>query len=145
MNSKEHLPRFYDTDLPISAFITKKLIGVDSDASAQAAAKKMSEFNISSLVIVNEGEIVGFLTEGDIRTKVVARGLKPDLPVEDIMSENLITVDIGTSVEKAALTMADQGIKHLLVEEEGEVCGILSFRDLIDIDRQNIETHISRE
>ncbi len=145
MKSTEHLPRFYDTDLPISAFITKKLIGIEKDASAQQAAKKMSEFNISSLVIVDGGEIVGFLTEGDIRTKVVARGLKPDLPVEDIMSDNLITVDVGTSVEKAALTMADQGIKHLLVEEEGEVCGILSFRDLIDIERQNIETHISRE
>ena len=145
MNTKEYLPRFYDTDLPISAFITKKLIGVNKEASVQKAAKKMSDFNISSLVVVEEGDVIGFLTEGDIRTKVVARGLTPDLPVEEIMSKNLITVDKGTSVETAAMKMADHGIKHLLVTEENEISGILSFRDLIDIERQNIETHISRE
>ena len=105
----------------------------------------MNDFNISSLVVMEEGDIVGFFTEGDIRTKVVAQGIKPDIPVKDIMSRDLITVDLGTSVEDAAMKMADHGIKHLLVTEEGEISGILSFRDLIDIERQNIETHISRE
>lgn len=145
MTENEHLPRFYDTELPISAFITKKLVGIDNDSSVQEAAKKMNDFNISSLVVMEEGDIIGFLTEGDIRTKVVARGIKPDIPVRDIMSRDLITVDLGTSVEDAAMKMADHGIKHLLVTEEDEISGILSFRDLIDIERQNIETHISRE
>ena len=140
-----YLPKFYDTSLPISGFITKKVIGIDTGSTVQEAAQRMSQFNISSLVIVDSDDIVGFLTEGDIRTKVVARGLKPDLPVEDIMTKDLITVDISTSVEEAAVTMADKGVKRLLVEEEGEICGVLSFHDLIDIERQKIETHISRE
>ncbi len=140
-----YLPEFYDTNLPISGFITRKIIGIDTGSTVQAAAQRMGQFNISSLVIVEDDEVVGFLTEGDIRTKVVAQGLTPDIPVEDVMTEDLITVDIGTSVEDAAVTMADKGVKHLLVEEEGEICGVLSFRDLIDIERQKIETFISRE
>ncbi|MFW6040592.1 MAG: CBS domain-containing protein [Thermoplasmatota archaeon] len=139
------IPKIYDIDMPIRSLVTKRVIGVDKDSSVQEAARKMVEFDISSLVVMDEGKVIGFFTDGDIKKKVVAEGLEPHIPVKDIMTENLITVDIGTTVKEVLGMMADNNIKHMIVEEGGEIAGILTFSDLINIEKQRVETHISRE
>lgn len=139
------LPEHYDIELPIRNFVTKRVIGVDINSTVQEAAQRMVEFNVSSLVVLKNDEIVGFFTDGDIKEKIVARGKKPEKPVSEIMNRDLITADIGIGVKDALTMMADKNIKHLLVEEKDEIVGILTFRDLIDIDKHRLETHISRE
>ncbi len=136
---------FYDVDVPIRTFVTKRVIGVDSKKTVQEAAEMMVEFNVSSLTVVEDDEIVGFFTDGDIKKKVVAEGLSPDIPVEEIMVTDLIKVDIDTKVKKVLEIMADKNVKHVLVEEKDEISGIITFSDMIDLERQKLETHISRE
>lgn len=139
------IPKVYDLNMPIRSMITKRVIGVDKNSSVQESAEKMVEFEVSSLVVVDEGDIVGFLTDGDIKKRVVAKGLSSDIPVKEVMSRNLITADIGTTVRDVLDLMAEQNVKHVMVEEEGEIVGMLTFGDLIHIDKQKVETHISRE
>ncbi len=138
-------PKFYDIDIPIRNFVTKRVIGVDLEKSVQEAAEMMVEFNISSLTVVEDDEIIGFFTDGDIKKKVVAEGLKPDIPVKEIMVTDLIKVDIDTKVKKVLELMAEKNVKHVLVEEKDEIVGIITFRDLIEIEKQKLETYISRE
>ena len=145
MNKDEYFPKFYDIDGPIRTFVTKRLIGIDCESTVQEAAERMVEFNISSLVVMKEDDIVGFFTEGDIKKDVVAKGLKPDIPVKEIMTTDLITVNIGDEIKDVLQTMTDKNIKHVLVREDGEIVGIVTFRDLIDIERRRLETYISRE
>ena len=139
------VPKFYDIENPIRTFVTKRVIGVKPETTVQEAAKRMVEFNISSLTVVDDDDIIGFFTDGDIKKKVVAEGLKPDIPVKNIMTTDLITADIGMNVKDVLELMADKNIKHMLVEEKGEIVGILTFGDLIDIQKQKLETYISRE
>ncbi len=139
------IPKVYDLNMPIRSMITKRVIGVDKNSSVQESAEKMVEFEVSSLVVVDEGDIVGFLTDGDIKKRVVAKGLSSDIPVKEVMSRNLITADIGTTVRDVLDLMAEQNVKHVMVEEEGDIVGMLTFGDLIHIDKQKVETHISRE
>ena len=139
------IPKVYDLNMPIRSMITKRVIGVDKNSSVQKSAEKMVEFEVSSLVVVDDGDIVGFLTDGDIKKRVVAKGLSSDIPVKEVMSRNLITADIGTTVRDVLDLMAEQNVKHVMVEEEGEIVGMLTFGDLIHIDKQKVETHISRE
>lgn len=139
------IPKIYDLNMPIRSMITKRVIGVDKSSSVQESARKMVEFEVSSLVVVDDGDIVGFLTDGDIKKRVVAEGLSSDIPVNEVMSRNLITADIGTTVRDVLDIMADKNVKHVMVEEEGEIVGMLTFGDLIHIDKQKVETHISRE
>ncbi|MFO7793216.1 MAG: CBS domain-containing protein [Thermoplasmatota archaeon] len=139
------IPKIYDLNMPIRSMITKRVIGVDKNSSVQESAKKMVEFEVSSLVVVDDGDIVGFLTDGDIKKKVVAKGLSSDIPVKEVMSRNLITANIGTMVRDVLDIMADKNVKHVMIEEEGEIVGMLTFGDLIHIDKQKVETHISRE
>ncbi|MBS3781160.1 MAG: CBS domain-containing protein [Candidatus Thermoplasmatota archaeon] len=138
-------PKFYDVDMPIRSFVTKRLIGVRSENSVQEAAEKMVEFKTGSLIVIEDDEVVGFLTDGDIKKKVVAEGLKPDMPVKEIMVEDLITADISTDIKEVLELMAEKNIQHVLIEEDDDIVGIVTFRDLIDIERQKLETYISRE
>jgi len=138
-------PKFYDVDMPIRSFVTKRLIGVKSESSVQEAAEEMVEFSTGSLVVIENEDVVGFLTDGDIKKKVVAKGLKPDMPVKEIMVEELITADISSDIKDVLELMAEKNIQHVLIEEDGDIVGIITFRDLIDIKRQKLETYISRE
>ncbi len=138
-------PKFYDVDMPIRSFVTKRLIGVKSESSVQEAAEKMVEFSTGSLIVIEDDEVIGFLTDGDIKKKVVAKGLKPDMPVKEIMVEELITADISSDIKDVLELMAEKNIQHVLIEENDDIVGIVTFRDLIDIERQKLETYISRE
>lgn len=138
-------PKFYDIDMPIRSFVTKRLIGVKSDSSVQEAAKKMVEFGTGSVVVIENDDVVGFLTDGDIKKKVVAKGLKPEMSVKEIMVTDLITAEISSDIKDVLKLMAKKNIQHVLIEENEEIVGIVTFRDLIDIERQKVETYISRE
>lgn len=141
----EYQPEYYELEEPIRAFTTKRLIGIEKGETVQAAAKKMVEFQISSLVVLEDSEIVGLLTDGDFKKKVVAEGLGPDTLVEDVMATDLITTEINTSVKEVLRIMSDKEVKRVLVEEDGEIVGMLTFADLIGVERQRLETYISRE
>ena len=141
----KRFPSIIDKDQPIRAFITKKLIGTDISSTVQDAAKKMTEFNISSIVILEDNKVVGFFTESDLKRKIVAVGKTPDTSVQDIMIKDLITIDISSTVSDAMKTMMDNDIKHLLIKEKGEIIGIMSFTDFLTMERQKLETFIARE
>ncbi len=141
----EELPKFHEIENPVRTFMSKRVFGVDSETSIQEAAEKMVEFNISSLVVVKNDEIIGLITNDDLKKRVVAKGLDSTTEVEKIMTKELITVDIDTSVKEALEIMAGKNIKHIPVKEDGEIVGMLTFSDLIDFEKQKLETHISRE
>lgn len=141
----KRFPSVIDKDLPIRAFITKKLIGTDVTSTVQDAAKKMTEFNISSIVILENEKVVGFFTESDIKRKIVAVGKTPATGVDEIMVRDLITIDISATISDAMKKMMDNDIKHLLVKEKGQITGILSFTDFLTMERQKLETFIARE
>ncbi|MFO7991546.1 MAG: CBS domain-containing protein [Thermoplasmata archaeon] len=139
------LPNLYELDLPIRKFVTKRLIGIDSNSTVKEAAQKMVEFNISSLAVIEDEEVIGYFTDGDIKRKVVAKGRTPDMPVTEIMNEELITADITAKIRDVLELMSKQNIKHILVEERGKIIGIMTLGDLLDLQRHSMETHISRE
>lgn len=143
----EKLPKFHKIENPVRTFVSKRIIGIDSEESVQDAAKRMVEFNISSLVVVEDDndEIIGLITNEDLKRRVIAKGLDSRTKVKEIVTEELITIDIDTPVKDALGIMASKDIKHIPVEEDGDIVGMLTFSDLIDFEKQKLETHISRE
>lgn len=82
-----------DLRAPIRVYMTKKLIGVKPDDTVKRAGEVMVEFDIGSLVVVDEnGDVVGFLTKGDIIRRMVIPGLPNTTPVKEIMTKDLVTV-----------------------------------------------------
>ncbi len=130
--------------VPVRQYTTKKLIGVTEDETIQRACQRMVEFRIGSLVVCNE-KVVGFFTQGDIIERVVAEGLPCSEPVSKIMIRDLITADIDTPVYKVLELMQQHQIRHMLITEEGNVTGLFSLKDLVDAEKQFLETAISSE
>ncbi len=130
--------------IPIRQYTTKKLLGVTENETIQRACQKMVEFKISSLVVFND-EVVGFLTQGDIIERVVAQGLSYTEPVSKIMVRHLITADIDTPVQNVLELMQQHQIRHVLITEAGRVTGLVSLKDLVDSEKQLVETAISSE
>lgn len=129
---------------PIRNMVTKRLIGVITGTPVRVGVERMIEFDISFLVITEDGKVVGFMTDADIK-RAIAEGVPMDVPVEDIMTPDPISADINTTVREALDIMSRKRVTRLVVTNDREVEGIVTLRDLEDISRQKIETYISRE
>jgi len=97
-------------------------------------AKKMRDYNVGSVVIVQKKDPIGIVTEGDIVRKVVSKDLKPsDIVAEEIMSRPLITIPDDHDVTEAAKMMRKKRIKRIGVTYKGRLIGIASASDLTSV------------
>ncbi len=135
-----------DLQEPIRAFMTKGVVSIDPDETVTHAAKKMTEFDIASLVVVKGYIPFGMVTEKDIVKKVVSKGLSTDkMTVGDIMSVELYKVEASESVSNAFVKMANHGIRHILVEEQGKLVGVFSIKNYLDLEKHRIVESISKD
>jgi CBS domain-containing protein len=95
------------------------------------AARLLTEFGISSIVIVREDHPVGIVTERDV-VHLVAEGFDPSsVAVGDRMTMDLATVEPTTDLAEAARLMALHRVRHLPVVEGEMLVGMISVRDLL--------------
>jgi CBS domain-containing protein len=97
--------------------MSKKLETIEESSSVQAAAKKMKDKNVSSLIVVDQGGIPqGLVTERDLVTKVCINDTYAStITTKQIMSLPLITIDSKSSPSIAADRMLQYNVRHLLV------------------------------
>jgi CBS domain-containing protein len=99
----------------------------------EAAALMVERGTGAALVVGDETQAPGIVTERDLLTSVGA-GEDPDAErVAEHMSEGVITAAPDWSLERAAAEMSRRGVRHLVVFEEAEVVGILSMRDIVRV------------
>ena len=100
----------------------KKLETIQGTASVQQAAKKMTDRNVSSLLIVDEkGTPSGIISERDLVTKVCYNDRNASAVTnQEIMSSPLITISPKSSPSEAADMMLQHNVRHLLVVDRGD-------------------------
>ena len=104
-----------------------------TDGALTSAAELMWRQQTGSLVVIDEGRIVGIVTERDILRTVAGGKDLSGVVVGDVMSEELVTTTPDTPVRTAARTMARHWIRHLPVVEDGRLVGIISQRDITGV------------
>ncbi|WP_416886326.1 DUF294 nucleotidyltransferase-like domain-containing protein [Marinospirillum sp.] len=119
--------------------ISREPVMLDQQASVQQAAQMMRDERVSSLLITAEGveQVVGIITDKDLRNRLIAEGLSYDVPVAKIMSQNLITIDARQFVFEAMLEMLRHNRHHLPVMRHGKVVGVIALADLIRYETKN--------
>lgn len=102
------------------------------DVSVYDALLLLAEKNIGALLVLQDGELVGIISERDYARKVVLRGkTSMKTPVQEIMVEDVITVGPQMAIEDAMALMTEKRIRHLPVIEGTKIVGLISIGDLV--------------
>ena len=115
----------------VSTAMTEPAIVAAPSESLTAAASRMREHGIGSVVVVDTGRPVGILTERDL-LRAAAAGADPGtVTVADWMASHLDTVEADASIDDAWRQLADRGYRHIPVTVGDELKGIISLRDIM--------------
>ncbi|MCL4435197.1 MAG: CBS domain-containing protein [Thaumarchaeota archaeon] len=126
------LPEVNETKVKVDDFMTKRVITADETTPVKAVAKTMGEQRIGSVIITRRGIATGIFTERDLLTTLLAKAEPLETNVGAQASSPLVTAPAGTSVHKAAATMAVKHIRRLPISEKGKLVGIVTARDLVE-------------
>lgn len=108
------------------------VLTVGPDHTLRDAARQMAERGVGAAVVLDpDAPGHGIITERDVLLSV-GQGQDPDTEhVRDHLTSDVVYASPDWSLEEAAETMVRGGFRHLIVEHEGDVCGVLSVRDVV--------------
>jgi len=113
----------------------REIFHVRSDQSVRDAARYMTDRRVGAVSVLDGTRLVGILSERDVMGRVVARQLDPDrTPVAEVMTKDLVVAQGDESHEEGLRRMKQAGCRHLPVVEGDRLVGMVSQRDLLQID-----------
>ncbi len=114
--------------------MSRIVYGVNKEFTVKEAVKTMMDKNVGALVIFENDEPIGMLTEKDILENIILNDAKAsDVKVKDIMSTPLVTIDPDEDLQEASRLMNKWDIKRLVVVGTDEVVGIITEGDIARI------------
>ncbi|BED89060.1 cyclic nucleotide-binding protein [Pseudoalteromonas sp. MM1] len=137
------------TTAKVKSLIHRDVVTLSTQTTIQDVAKVMTEEAVSSVLVTDldkpisddpeedDGQIVGIITDRDIRTKVVAQGLGLDVTADKIMSTNLVLLDSNAYVFEAVLAMLRDNLHHLPVVQKRRPIGVISLSDILRYESQS--------
>jgi len=132
------------TTSKVKTLVSRDVLILPNHFSIQAVAQKMSEENVSA-ALINDPELtdeqgnsfVGIITETDLCSKVIASGMSVDMPVSEVMSTELISLDHNAYIFEAMLLMLRYNVHHLPILKNKRPIGLIEVTDIIRYESQN--------
>jgi CBS domain-containing protein len=126
-----------------------QIVTVSARATVYHAAIVMNEQRIGSLLVLEEGQLVGILTERDIMARVVAEERDAHATsVEDVMTRDVVCCRPHTELEEARSVMKNRRIRHMpVISSDGNLVGMISIGDLnaYQVDCQERTIHLLQD
>ncbi|HEY9099722.1 MAG TPA: DUF294 nucleotidyltransferase-like domain-containing protein [Thiobacillus sp.] len=119
----------------LAAVIRREPVTCSPDTSIRDALQLMQDHGIGAMVAVDNATPLGILTLHDVLSRVVLAEADLNSPVISIMSTQLTTLPPHALGHEAALAMARRGIRHVLVTTAGRLVGVISEKDLFNLQR----------
>jgi CBS domain-containing protein len=122
---------------PVSMLLRQKgsdIFSLPSDATVYSAIELMADKRIGALLVVDEGHLVGVISERDYARKVILMGRSSrDTFVREIMTPNPVTIHCGTTVDEAMRIMTENRFRHLpVIDSQAKIAGVLSIGDVVN-------------
>jgi len=108
------------------------VFSIGPDETVYEALQKLAEANVGCLVVLENGTLVGIISERDYARNVVLKGrTSPATLVREIMNTPVLCATPDRTVEECMALMTDKRIRHLPVIDQGQLIGIISIGDLV--------------
>jgi CBS domain-containing protein len=108
-----------------------RLLSIEPSGRAADAVSTMAKENLGSLVVLEQGRMVGMLSFHELLRAIASRdGSLGDLKVSDIMVRDPVTTAPEIEVNDLRRTMLESGARYLPVIQDGKLLGVISFRDV---------------
>ena len=109
-----------------------QIYSVAPDAKVIEALQLMAHKDVGALLVMDGDKLVGIISERDYARKVILHSRSSqDVPVREIMTSGVITVDPTRTVEECMALVTQKRIRHLPVMESGNLIGLVSIGDLV--------------
>lgn len=119
---------------PITAILDRKgknVFSVPPTVSIAEAVAEMNRHRVGSVLVMDNGRLVGIFTERDVLRRVVGAGLNPaNALVADVMTAGVITITSDTSIEDTMVLFTEKRCRHLPVVDDGRLIGTISIGDI---------------
>jgi CBS domain-containing protein len=113
--------------------VTRDVVTLNASAPMAEAARLMEERRIGSVAVRDGATIVGLVTERDLMRTVCVLCRDPGGPIREAMRREIPRVDLDSTEAEVASMMREHTTRHLLVEDGGQVVGVISMRDIIQL------------
>jgi CBS domain-containing protein len=117
----------------VSALVSDAITRVRPDASLVDVACALEAADVGAVVVGDGDRPVGILSERDIVRAIVHHRDLDETAASDVATTELVWCDASATVAEVAMEMCDQYVRHVLVEEDGALVGIVSARDLLGV------------
>ncbi|MCF3097077.1 CBS domain-containing protein [Aeromonas australiensis] len=131
LHQQQRLPDEGYFTLKVGDLVRAHKIVITPAQTVQEAASLMSERRVSSLLVEMEGALQGIITDRDLRSRVVARGLPATTRVGDVMTREPKTIERDAYLFEALQQMGQWRVHHLPVLSQGRVDGMITVTDLV--------------
>jgi CBS domain-containing protein len=106
---------------------------INPNSTVYEALEKMAAKNVGALMVVDDGKLVGMISERDYARKMVLHGKSSkDTRVREAMTTTIFTVNSTDSIYHCMALMTDKRVRHLPVLDHTEIAGILSIGDIVN-------------
>ena len=118
--------------MDLSSLCKSAPVSAAPDMHARHAAQEMGRLHIGCLPVVEDGRLVGMLTDRDLALRCLAGGLGSEVRVGEIMSRDVVTLPATAGLAEAAELMRDHVFRRLpIVDADGRLVGLVAADDLL--------------
>jgi len=117
----------------VSRMSERKCFTLSETDTVKTASQILHEKKVGCMPILDKNKIViGIISERDLSRLIYTEQFNLSLPVTKIMSKNLVSCDLNTSVTELMDEMTKKKIRHILIMEDNKLLGIVSIRDVVN-------------
>lgn len=111
----------------------REIWSVDPDDLVYDAVRHMAEHGVGAMLVMKDGEMKGMFSERDYARKVILAGrASRETRVKEVMTRDLVTIDLNSTAREGLELMTQKRIRHLPVIDNGELVGLVSIGDLVN-------------
>ena len=124
--------------MKVQDIMSRNVQTIKPTSSLRAAARTFSDLNVGALPVVDDGKLVGIITDRDVSVYAIAIGREPQsTDVKVVMSKEVFTCNAEQSLAEAAEIMEQHNIRRLaVVDDSDEVVGILTVDDIARVSHE---------